>query len=66
MKWSAGLDWIGGDVAPIKPNDPALKIPHMGWNTLDVKRAHPVLDGRQDRAGRPARLFRPFLPALRR
>jgi len=42
---AAGLNWIGGDVAPIKPSDPALKIPHMGWNTLDVRRAHPVLDG---------------------
>jgi glutamine amidotransferase len=42
---TAGLGWIPGDVAPIKPNDPALKIPHMGWNTLDVKRPHPVLDG---------------------
>ena len=39
-----GLGWIPGDVAPIKPSDPRLKIPHMGWNTLDVKRAHPVLD----------------------
>jgi imidazole glycerol-phosphate synthase subunit HisH len=41
----AGLNWIAGDVAPIKPLDPALKIPHMGWNTLDVKRNHPLLDG---------------------
>ena len=41
----AGLDWIPGDVAPIKPRDPKLKIPHMGWNTLDVKRSHPLLDG---------------------
>ena len=41
----AGLDWIAGDVAPIKPADPKLKIPHMGWNTLDVKRAHPALAG---------------------
>ncbi len=40
-----GLDWIAGDVAPIKPDDPSLKIPHMGWNTLDLKREHPVLDG---------------------
>jgi imidazole glycerol-phosphate synthase subunit HisH len=40
-----GLDWIAGDVAPIEPTDPRLKIPHMGWNTLDVKRAHPALDG---------------------
>ncbi len=40
-----GLGWIPGDVAPIKPDDPTLKIPHMGWNTLEVKRPHPVLDG---------------------
>src|ERR1700691_187445 len=30
----AGLDWISGDVATIRPSDPGLKIPHMGWNTL--------------------------------
>jgi glutamine amidotransferase len=47
----AGLDWIKGDVAPIKPRDAALKIPHMGWNTLDVKRDHPVLDGIRTGAG---------------
>ena len=41
----AGLDWIAGDVAPIKPRDPGLKIPHMGWNTLDVERGHPLLSG---------------------
>jgi imidazole glycerol-phosphate synthase subunit HisH len=42
---TAGLGWIKGDVALLKPSDPALKIPHMGWNTLDVKRQHPVLAG---------------------
>jgi len=41
----AGLNWIAGDVAAIKPNDPELKIPHMGWNTLDVRRSHPLLEG---------------------
>jgi imidazole glycerol-phosphate synthase subunit HisH len=41
----AGLNWIAGDVAPIKPRDPGLKIPHMGWNTLDVARGHPLLSG---------------------
>ena len=40
-----GFGWIPGDVAAIRPADPALKVPHMGWNTLDVKRAHAVLDG---------------------
>ncbi len=38
-----GLGWIGGDVAAIAPADSRLKIPHMGWNTLDVHRRHPVL-----------------------
>ncbi|VFU09904.1 imidazole glycerol phosphate synthase subunit HisH [Methylocella tundrae] len=38
-----GLGWIEGDVDAIKPNDPALRIPHMGWNTLDLAREHPVL-----------------------
>ena len=59
----AGLNWIAGDVAPIKPRDPGLKIPHMGWNTLDVVRRHPLLR-RQDRAGWAARLFRPLLSTL--
>jgi glutamine amidotransferase len=40
-----GLDWISGDVRPIRPDDPSLKIPHMGWNTLDRQREHPVLAG---------------------
>jgi glutamine amidotransferase len=40
-----GLNWIAGDVAPIKPRQPCLKIPHMGWNTLDVERDHPLLSG---------------------
>jgi imidazole glycerol-phosphate synthase subunit HisH len=41
----AGLNWIAGDVAAIKPRDPGLKIPHMGWNTLDVRRSHALLEG---------------------
>lgn len=30
-----GLGWIAGQVVPIEPNDQYLKIPHMGWNTLE-------------------------------
>ena len=41
----AGLGWIPGDVAVIRPSDPTLKIPHMGWNTLDIRRPHALLDG---------------------
>jgi glutamine amidotransferase len=40
-----GLGWIAGEVDRIVPRDPGLKIPHMGWNTLNVARPHPVLDG---------------------
>jgi imidazole glycerol-phosphate synthase subunit HisH len=40
-----GLGWIGGEVDRITPSDPELKIPHMGWNTLNVLRPHPLLDG---------------------
>ncbi|MCC2654119.1 MAG: imidazole glycerol phosphate synthase, glutamine amidotransferase subunit [Microvirga sp.] len=42
---SYGLDWIKGDVKAITPSDPALKIPHMGWNTLELAKPHPLLDG---------------------
>jgi imidazole glycerol-phosphate synthase subunit HisH len=42
---TAGLDWIPGDVKPIRPDDAGLKIPHMGWNTLHAQREHPILDG---------------------
>ena len=40
-----GLGWIAGEVDRITPGDPNLKIPHMGWNTLDVSRAHPLVEG---------------------
>jgi glutamine amidotransferase len=38
-----GLGWIAGDVVAIRPDDPGLKIPHMGWNTLSHANAHPLL-----------------------
>jgi glutamine amidotransferase len=38
-----GLDWIKGEVRAIEPDDPELKIPHMGWNTLSVINPHPLL-----------------------
>ncbi|TRD11894.1 imidazole glycerol phosphate synthase subunit HisH [Erythrobacter insulae] len=31
-----GLDWIGGEVRLIKPSDPAIKVPHMGWNDVAI------------------------------
>ncbi|MBB5664127.1 imidazole glycerol phosphate synthase subunit HisH [Rhizobium leguminosarum] len=40
-----GFGWIPGDVVEMTPGDPALKIPQIGWNTLDLTREHPLLDG---------------------
>ncbi|MEQ8308546.1 MAG: imidazole glycerol phosphate synthase subunit HisH [Hoeflea sp.] len=40
-----GFGWIKGDVVEITPSNPALKIPQIGWNTLDVKQDHPLFDG---------------------
>jgi glutamine amidotransferase len=42
---TSGLGWIPGDVGPIRPANPALKVPHMGWNTLVPDRPHALLDG---------------------
>jgi glutamine amidotransferase len=43
-----GLGWIKGEVGPLAPRDPALKIPHMGWNQLQFRQSHPILDGIED------------------
>lgn len=40
---TAGLDWIGGNVVPIKPKSNDYKIPQIGWNTLSVHNNHPLL-----------------------
>ena len=40
-----GLGWIAGEVRRIEPDDPILKVPHMGWNDLVIDKPHPVLDG---------------------
>ena len=45
----SGLGWIPGEVVAIEPagqgGGPRLKVPHMGWNELALRRAHPVLAG---------------------
>jgi len=40
-----GLGWIAGDVKEITPKDPALKIPQIGWNTIELARKHPLFSG---------------------
>lgn len=39
-----GLGWIAGEVDRIQPSDSSLKIPHMGWNTLNMLKTHPLLE----------------------
>jgi imidazole glycerol-phosphate synthase subunit HisH len=45
-----GLDWISGEVVKLKPNDTALKIPHMGWNKVAFARDHALLQGLPDQS----------------
>ena len=40
-----GFGWIAGDVVEMTTDDPALKIPQIGWNTIDLVRPHPLFDG---------------------
>jgi len=40
-----GLGWIEGDVRLMQPDDPELKIPQIGWNTIHVKQDHPLFAG---------------------
>ena len=40
-----GFDWIGGEVVEMQPSDPDLKVPHMGWNELEIRVQHPLFDG---------------------
>jgi glutamine amidotransferase len=40
---TAGLDWIAGEVRRLEPTDPAAKVPHMGWNSLQDVSDLPVL-----------------------
>lgn len=42
---SEGLGWIDGDVVEMTPSDPSLKIPQIGWNTLDANIEHALFDG---------------------
>jgi imidazole glycerol-phosphate synthase subunit HisH len=40
-----GFGWIKGDVVIMEPTDAALKIPQIGWNTIELTRPHPLFDG---------------------
>ncbi|MEX0954752.1 MAG: imidazole glycerol phosphate synthase subunit HisH [Rhizobiaceae bacterium] len=42
---TSGFGWIAGDVVEMTPDDPALKIPQICWNTIDLLQPHPLFDG---------------------
>ena len=42
-----GLDFISGNIVKLPDT---VKIPQMGWNTLDFAKPHPLLEGVQDRS----------------
>lgn len=47
-----GLGWIDAEVRKIAfPEESGLKVPHMGWNILDIKRDNPLFenDGSEQR-----------------
>jgi len=60
---TAGFGWIPGEVVAIEPvpepGGPALKIPHMGWNELDIRASgHPLFEGLSvDTGARPHAYF---------
>jgi len=45
-----GLGWIPGEVVRLEPAEPALKVPHMGWNSLSILQPHVLLAGITDGA----------------
>ena len=41
-----GFGWVPGEVVALTPTDASLKIPHMGWNELNIEAtSHPLLEG---------------------
>ena len=38
------LDLVPGTCVRFQLNDPALKVPHMGWNAVIVTQPHPILN----------------------
>ena len=39
-----GLGWIAGTTTVLRPGDPSLKVPHMGWNTATPTGVSPAFD----------------------
>ena len=40
-----GLGWIAGDVEPLEPAPPRIKVPHVGWNSVVFTPGAPLFGG---------------------
>lgn len=47
---TVGLNWIEGDVVKINPSSPNIKIPHMGWNELNIRNSSKVFENIEDKS----------------
>ena len=47
---TSGLNWLPGQVQKLDVDSATHKIPHMGWNMLDVVNGHKVLEGLEGEA----------------
>ncbi|HEY8608897.1 MAG TPA: imidazole glycerol phosphate synthase subunit HisH [Noviherbaspirillum sp.] len=43
-----GLGWIDAETVRFRPQDPSLKVPHMGWNQVQPGRPSPLLEGMEN------------------
>jgi glutamine amidotransferase len=44
-----GLGLLGGEVVELRPDQPQLKVPHIGWNVVAMTRESPLTEGLPDR-----------------
>ncbi len=47
---TAGLDLIDGEVVRLEASSVQTRIPHVGWNEVESRRAHPLFAGIPERA----------------
>ena len=40
-----GLGWLDAEVIRLQPNDPNLRVPHVGWNEADYRSGSPLFSG---------------------
>ena len=49
-----GLNWIKGNVKKIKKSHELLKIPHMGWNNLLIKKENSFIKKLKEKIDKPS------------